>query len=629
MTTSLSSSGKVVYAVTNQVAFLEKESVHADFHPLMDFLKISPVSYALTASPIIYAEIVQEMWSKADCTRKGEIKFTIKGNSYTLTPSVINEALELPVSNFEKLPTDEEIVCMLKFINYASKPWLLSHVSRRYLRKEWSYFFDTLTKVFGPRCGGYNAITIFVLIIGYSLMYGRTIDLGSLLLNEFSTKLGDVVTRTNVVYYARFFMIFANHFCKELGIKDRDDTVSLCLQKKALFTHLVTNNFCAEVEFVLPEHIRVQLSALSSSSAHTSSSLLVPSTVQDVREGHTTTTQLALRSQSESGTMVTPPVFLSYKRRKTTFPTLTEQGNENYETGSEVNPHQKRKDASEIKHARSLFVVDQETPPAESRDGVPPVELPVSPEEEQQHDFLFLLEYAQEVEDRQHLMNAASVLKSQLVARLTSDADKLRTEDMINLADKCYNTLEGLGDDYTSFCTEVNKLIAQHQELAFAAIKKENCNELDLKARYNHQVQFLSEVGHNLSSAQEKLSTAKTYADSLKLKREEMAIALIKLTEELHEVEERVKTLQSVSDQYEEAYSVVQAELRKLDEEKEEAHVALKAIDDRYNAAKKEFERMSNHLLHPVCNLNRSLLEPCKIKILNLQLLLFGMDLPT
>ncbi|KAK1368596.1 hypothetical protein POM88_034688 [Heracleum sosnowskyi] len=104
--TKFSPSGKVAYAITNGVALMEKESVHEDFHPLMDFLKTSPVSYALTASPPIYAEIVQETWSTADCSStRGGINLAIKGKSYIITPSVINEAFHFPESNFENTPT--------------------------------------------------------------------------------------------------------------------------------------------------------------------------------------------------------------------------------------------------------------------------------------------------------------------------------------------------------------------------------------------------------------------------------------------------------------------------------------------------------------------------------------------
>ena len=112
----------------------------------MDFLKYSPVSYALTASPTIYAEIVQEMWSTTDCrSKKCGINITIKGKSYILTPCVINEALHFHNSNFESTSTNGEIISMLKANNYRGNPLCLSQVRKKDLGKELSYFFDTLS----------------------------------------------------------------------------------------------------------------------------------------------------------------------------------------------------------------------------------------------------------------------------------------------------------------------------------------------------------------------------------------------------------------------------------------------------------------------------------------------------
>ncbi|KAK1368623.1 hypothetical protein POM88_034715 [Heracleum sosnowskyi] len=592
--TKFSPSGKVAYATTNYVAFLEKESVHADFHSLMDFLQSSPISYALTASPPIYAEIVQEMWSTADCnSTRGGIKFTIKGNSYIITPSVINEALYLPHSNFENSPTSGEIISMLKDVKYAGSPWSLSQIVKNKFRKEWSYFFDTVNKGFAGKCSSYGTINIFVLKIAYSLLYGRRIDIGKLLLDEFAYKLGAVRDRDYIIYYARFLMIIANYLCKELSIEDINDTLQVPMQTKKLFASLVTKNLNAEVEFVLPEHVQVQLSALYSSSPHTIPLLLLPPTVEDVREGYTSPIQVALPTPYQSGTVATTSVSQrASKRKKTTSPSITEDGND---LAREVHLPQKKKDAVKI---RSLSVVYQEMPPAGTRDCIPAVELPSSPVEE--NSILDLLEPAQAPDDHQHLMNAASVLKSQLVDRLTSDANILSTEDMILLANNCYSTLQGLGDDYASFSTEVNKLISQHQELTLAAKKKEGWNEYDIKAHYPHQVQTLFEVREKLSSAQDKLSSAKTYAESLKLKKEELTGALMKLTEELHEVEERVKTLRAERDQCKEVHSVAEAELVKLDTKKEEACVAYREICDQYNAAHEEFKRMSSRLLQIV-----------------------------
>lgn len=227
--------------------------MHADFYPLMAFLRISPVSYALTTSPTIYAEIVQEM-----CGPSGEINFTIKGNSCVLTPSVINEALHFPNSNFETIPNGGEIISMLKAINYAADP--LGRINRKHFRKEWAYFFVTLSKVFTGKYASFDSIILFALRIAYSLLYGKRIDIGRLLLDEFAYKFDQVQNRDQVICYARFLMIIANYFCKDLSISDRNDILPVPVQQKKLFATLVTKNPNAEVEFVLPEHVRVQVS---------------------------------------------------------------------------------------------------------------------------------------------------------------------------------------------------------------------------------------------------------------------------------------------------------------------------------------------------------------------------------
>lgn len=611
--TSLSSSGRVQSAINNHVAFLNKEAVHADFHPLMDFLKISPINYALTASPIIYGEIVQEMWSSASCS-KDQIKIRIKGNSYVITPSVINEALHLPNSNFESLPTNEEISGMLSSIKYTSRTSPIGHIgpiSRRYLRKEWSYFFDTLTRAFTSKYGGYDDITKSVLKIAYSLIYGRTIDIGSLLLSKISKKLGNKGNRSKVIYFARFLMIIANHLCKKLSIKDRDDTLQVCAQTESLFTYLVKKEFNDKVKFVLPEHIQAQLSTSSSSHSHITFSPF-NDTKEKVRKDPIPSTKETPPSKSVSSEKPTSSVYL--KRKITALPTTTAGRSEENEKATEVNPTKKKIKESIEKPQTGLLDVDPEMPPGSSRDGVLVEDLPSSPvEEKPKCDLRFVLEHTLEPDSpeeditkdgqhlvNQHLLNTASVLKSQLVACLKSSADKLSHSDMINLAKRSFTALRAFGDDFTSFSREVNKLIECRRELEYAAKKKEK-NDGEIKARYIQQEMSLSVVSNKLSGAQEKLCRAETYVESLKLKREELTGALFKLTEELAEEKKKVENLAAERDQCTQARSDVEAELSKLKVEKEEARAEFEAINEQYNAAKDEFERTNNQLLKLVC----------------------------
>ncbi|KAK1368589.1 hypothetical protein POM88_034681 [Heracleum sosnowskyi] len=246
-----------------------------------------------------------------------------------------------------------------------------------------------------------------------------------------------------------------------------------------------------------------------------------------------------------------------------------------------------------------LFTAGHELLVVETRDGVPVVELPSSlKEDELKCDRYFLLESELKPEDRQHLLAATSVFKSKLVTRLISSADDMSYKDMILLASECYNILGELGDDYASFQNEVTKLINQHRKVESGAKDKEKLNEWDIKARYNHQVQVLSELRQKLSSAQKELLGAETKVDSLMFKKEQLTGAINMLTEKLSEVEDRVNILTAERVQVQEAYSGTEVELEKLDAEMMEASVLLKA----YNCAKEDFERLSNHLLQFVKN---------------------------
>ncbi|KAL1834220.1 hypothetical protein ACET3Z_003871 [Daucus carota] len=200
--------------------------------------------------------------------------------------------------------------------------------------------------------------------------------------------------------------------------------------------------------------------------------------------------------------------------------------------------------------------------PEETMDGVPVVELPSSPvEEKPKHGRLFLHEQERTEEDRQRLLDAACVFKSELVARLKNSAGNLSTTEMKILASNCYDVLEVLGDNFTSFKSEVNKLIVQHQE--------------------------------ELLFAEKNLSESKSRVNCLLGKKEEITDALRMLTEELCEEGERVKYMTEERDRLKVTHSEIEVELRELNAKKNEASAAVET----YNAATADFERMSDQLM--------------------------------
>ncbi|WOG85172.1 hypothetical protein DCAR_0104359 [Daucus carota subsp. sativus] len=354
-----------------------------------------------------------------------------------------------------------------------------------------------------------------------------------------------------------------------------------------LFSLLLKNNNNDKVQFVLPKHIRLQLSTRSASPSQINS----PSVP---------VVEVKIESQCETKTS-----SVYGKRKKTDSDATIVDGDEGNETGMEGYSPQKKNNASTVKSELRRISEDPEMPPGFLKNGVS-AGLPSSMEEgKPKSELRFVLEPTVEPssletmlpEDRQHLVNAASVLKSRLVARLTNEANNLSTDCKITLANRCYYALHELGDDYTLFRSKVDKLIEQQEELESFLREKESWNDMVIMDRYDEQVMNVSDVTKKVSNAEDKLSKAKTNVGSIKCKREELTVALLKLQEELHEEEERVKILTAEWDRYKEAQSDAEAELRKLDREKEKARVAFKAINDQYNTAKEKCEKLYNKLL--------------------------------
>ncbi|GJX56758.1 hypothetical protein Tco_0286655 [Tanacetum coccineum] len=83
----------------NMVAFLKKPYVSDDFHEIVDFLKHTPLRYALTHNPTIYDSIVKQFWQTATvrtiANGNQELLATLDSKAYTITESSVRSSLQL------------------------------------------------------------------------------------------------------------------------------------------------------------------------------------------------------------------------------------------------------------------------------------------------------------------------------------------------------------------------------------------------------------------------------------------------------------------------------------------------------------------------------------------------------
>lgn len=59
----------------------------------------------------------------------------------------MNNALGLPTKDFVDVPTSQEITDFMDFINYDDTIDL-ARITKKHLRREWSFLFDTVLKSF-------------------------------------------------------------------------------------------------------------------------------------------------------------------------------------------------------------------------------------------------------------------------------------------------------------------------------------------------------------------------------------------------------------------------------------------------------------------------------------------------
>ena len=82
------------FVTNNFAAILDNASAPEQFHKMQDFLKASPIGYALIHPESISTKAVIQIWSTAEIG-DGFIKFSYAEKEYSITPDVVREAFHL------------------------------------------------------------------------------------------------------------------------------------------------------------------------------------------------------------------------------------------------------------------------------------------------------------------------------------------------------------------------------------------------------------------------------------------------------------------------------------------------------------------------------------------------------
>ncbi|KAK1402415.1 hypothetical protein POM88_002020 [Heracleum sosnowskyi] len=244
MATTAFIASELEFVPNNYSAPVANENAPEAFHLIQRFLLHSDIGTALTAPSKLSATQIRTFWQTGTYDNGGEsgspsIIFEFQGDEFVVTPTTVRDALGLEDFNaFTISVGDFELVRMMGEIGYTGPLTKIGQLKRPFLRKEWSFFFDCITRAFGKKCTNWDAIPTDSLQIGYSLLYGSHFDVARLVLTNIGEKM---LENRNVVYFSRFCQLIFNFCCPNVEIVEDDVILSFKLHKR-IFSDLINKD---------------------------------------------------------------------------------------------------------------------------------------------------------------------------------------------------------------------------------------------------------------------------------------------------------------------------------------------------------------------------------------------------
>ncbi|KAK1373025.1 hypothetical protein POM88_029218 [Heracleum sosnowskyi] len=251
--TASSSSPLNIPKETNLLTIPSEAEANPRYKCFVRFLNTSYRRQALTLNPTLYIDVLEGFWrtvlvstmAREDGTSFQEVSCSIGGKHFQFGEKEINEALGFKVEGHDQEATDAQIVDFMTFILYADEIDT-GKLNKKFVRREWSFLFDALQKVFLCRKTGWDHISHIAVKLAYSLANNQEINVGAIILKELAQRLGRTVRgRGNDIFYPRFLQVILNFLDANIHELEGIDKTKMAYSKsmsKVIFGSLDTRN---------------------------------------------------------------------------------------------------------------------------------------------------------------------------------------------------------------------------------------------------------------------------------------------------------------------------------------------------------------------------------------------------
>ncbi|KAK1380057.1 hypothetical protein POM88_026801 [Heracleum sosnowskyi] len=220
----------VTFATNNFVAILSHQELPNEFHIIQDFLASSPLKFALTELASVSFKSVMQVWNSVTFDKRHSdsilMSFEYDGITHYVTPAIVEDALHLPVLG-DAVPDNVPDSTLFEFVTklgYNGEVKRYDNLFRTKLKREWNFFFDTISRCFLNKTSNFDSLPSGSLKIGYSLIHSTVFDYGSFILKALSDRKSD---KLGFVCFLRFLKLIFNHLCPNV-VFENDVVLPIC-----------------------------------------------------------------------------------------------------------------------------------------------------------------------------------------------------------------------------------------------------------------------------------------------------------------------------------------------------------------------------------------------------------------
>ncbi|GJZ70606.1 hypothetical protein Tco_0634457, partial [Tanacetum coccineum] len=165
------------------VACLERTDGNADFHEIVDFLTTSPIHYALTVSPTIYASYIEQFWNTAHSQTVNDVKqihATVDGKTVVISESSVRSDLHFNDEDGITCLTNETIFENLALMGYESDSDKLTF-QKALFSPQWKYLIHTILHCLSSKSTSWNEFSTNIASAVICLANGQKFNFSKLI----------------------------------------------------------------------------------------------------------------------------------------------------------------------------------------------------------------------------------------------------------------------------------------------------------------------------------------------------------------------------------------------------------------------------------------------------------------